>query len=115
MFGLTRNQMIAITIAVLSVLSGATAQLTDLFGAYAAKTIVSAASLITTALSSIMAVLTSQGSTVKEVQSMPGIEQITVNKAANNVLASLAVDQSNVKIAPAPGAEVTVAQTASAK
>lgn len=112
---LTRNQTIAIIIAVLSVLSGGTAQLTEIFGPLAAKSIVSLTSLATAVLSAVMAVLTSQGNTVQEVQSMPGVEKITVNAGANKTLATLAVDPANSKIEASPGAVQAVNQTASVK
>lgn len=95
---LNAKQIIAIMVAVLSVLSGSTAQLTDLLGPTSAKVVISIASLTMTILSSIMAVLTSQNQTVKEVAAMPGVAKVTVNADANQVLAAAAIDPGQPKI-----------------
>lgn len=105
---LNARQVIAIIIAVLSVFSGSTAQLTDLFGSGIAKIMISFSSLATTTLSSVLAVISSQGSTVKEVLSMPGIDKISVNSNANQTLAAIAVDPNVDKIAPAADAQSAV-------
>ncbi len=109
---LTRNQIIAITLAILGVLAGSATQLTDLFGANVAKTAVTASSLVQTILASILAVMTGQTSQVKDVLAMPGVEKLTVNAAANQTLASIAVDPKVDKIAPTTGAETAVTETA---
>ena len=109
---LNGTQAIAIIIAVLSVLSGATAQLTDLFGAIVAKDLVSGAGLVTAILSSVLAVITSQGSQVKNVLAMPGVEKVTVNAQANQELAQLAVDPKVNKISPTQSAMDSVTATA---
>lgn len=111
---LNGTQTIAIIIAVLSVLSGATAQLTDLFGAIIAKDLVSGAGLVTAVLSSVLAVITSQGSQVKSVLAMPGVDSIKVNAQANSTLAQIAVstDPALAKIEPVANAETKVAAIA---
>ncbi len=109
---LNQNQIIAIIIAVLSVLSGATAQLTDLFGALVAKDVVSVSGLITTILSSVLAVITSQGSQIKNVLQMPGVDHISVNAEANSTLATIAVDPKQAKIEPTAAALQQVAEIA---
>lgn len=109
---LTRGQIIAITIAVLSVLAGSTAQLTDLFGAGIAKYIISSATLANTVLSSVLAVITGQGSQIRDVLNMPGVERVSVNSSANATLAALAVDPTVNKIAPTAAAMDTVTATA---
>lgn len=109
---LTRNQIIAITLAVLGVLAGSATQLTDLFGTNVAKTMVTASSLVQTILASILAVMTGQTSQVKDVLAMPGVEKLTVNAAANQTLSAIAVDPRVDKIAPTTGAETAVAETA---
>jgi len=111
---LNRNQIISIVIAVLSVLAGSTAQLTDLFGATLAKTVISVAGLFNTILSSVMVIITSQGGTVRDVLAMPGIEKINVNAAANKTLAQIAIDPNADKIAPTPASITQVTQTAKA-
>ncbi len=109
---LTRNQMIAITLAVLGVLAGSATQLTDLFGANVAKTAVTASSLVQTILASILAVMTGQTSQVKDVLAMPGVEKITVNAAANQALSAIAIDPKVDKISPAQGEMTAVSETA---
>ncbi len=109
---LNRNQIIAIAIALLSVLAGSTAQLTELIGPAATKWLIAASTLGTTAMSSILAVLTSQGGQIKDVLAMPGVEKINVGPAANQVLASIAVDPAVNKIGPTAGAVQQVQATA---
>src|ERR1700694_2310580 len=109
---LNTNQQIAIVLVVLGVLTASTAQLTDLFGPLASKYIVSASGLLVSIFSGILGVITGQGGQLRDVQAMPGVERITVNAAANQTLAAMAVDQSQPKIEIKAGAENTVAATA---
>lgn len=109
---LNGKQIIAILAAVLSVLMVSTAQLTDLFGAQMAKTIVSIAGLVNTILTSVIAVLTTQAQQVKDVLAMPGVEKIDVNAQANKTLATIAVDPTVDKIAPTRAAIDEVVKTA---
>lgn len=109
---LNGKQIIAIAIAVLSVLAASTAQLTDLFGAGVAKTVVSGVTLINGCMASVLAVVTSQGSQARDVLDMKGVERILVNKDANKTLAALAMDPLQDKIAPTPEAVTAVAATA---
>lgn len=109
---LNPKQWLAIAVAVLSVFIASTAQLTDLIGPAATKTVVSLSSITVTILSSISAILSTQTSLVKDVQAMPGVEKITVNAAANPTLAGLAVAPENAKIEAAPGADNAVNQAA---
>jgi len=109
---LTRNQIIAITLAILGVLAGSATQLTDLFGPNVAKTAVTASSLVQTILASILAVMTGQTAQVKDVLAMPGVEKLTVNAAANQTLSAIAVDPKVDKISPATGDINAVTETA---
>lgn len=109
---LNGKQIISIIGAVVSVLMISTAQLTDLFGPSLAKTIGSIAGLVNMMISSIMAVLTSQGSMVKEVAAMPGIEPLRVNAMANATLAAIAVDPTQAKVSPTTEARSAVIETA---
>lgn len=109
---MTSKQWISIVLVVLGVLTASTAQLTDLFGEESAKLIISVASMANSALAGILAVLTGQSSTVKEVQAMPGVEAIVVNKWANMTLATLAHDQEQKKILVKAGDEQAVEDTA---
>ena len=95
---LNTKQVLAIILAVLSVLSGSTAQLTDLLGPSAAKITISVASLAMSVISSVLAVLSSQGNIVKDVAAMPGVSRIAVNENATPALASLATDPATPKI-----------------
>lgn len=106
------NQVIAIVLVILGVLVASTAQLTDLFGPIATKTIVSVSSLGMSILSGVLGVMTGQASQLKAVQDMPGVEKITVNSQANATLAALAVDPAQSKIKATPEAAATVQATA---
>lgn len=109
---ITRNQWIAITILALGLISGATGQMTDIFGAGAAKSIASAASFMSSFVAGIQVILGGQGQQIKDVAAMPGIEKVTVNSAANSTLAGLAVDPKQDKVAPTPSAMTAVENTA---
>lgn len=109
---INHKQVLSITLAVLGVLMVSTTQLTELFGAPLAKTIVTIAGVINSLLASIMAVITSQGGLVRDVQAMPGVDKITINAGANQTLAQIAVDPANEKIEASPGAGAAVNRTA---
>lgn len=109
---LNGKQVIAIVIAILSVLMVSTSQLNDLFGPAIAKYVVSTAGLLNLILGSVMAALTGQGAMINEVRAMPGVEHIEVNAQANKTLAAIAVDPKADKIAPTPAAMQAVTQTA---
>lgn len=111
---LTTGQWIGIVIAVLGVLGASTTQLTDLFGAGVAKTLVTASNLVTSILSSIMVAMTGQSAQVRAVQDMPGVEKIVVNDQANATLATLATDPKQDKIEPTLAAATAVKATARA-
>lgn len=106
------KQVIAIVIAVLGVLMISQSQLETLVGVAAAKNITSLSALINSVLGSVMAVLTSQGSTVKDVLNMKGVEKIDVNAQANQTLSAIAVDPMQDKISPTPAAQTAVQATA---
>jgi hypothetical protein len=109
---LSTVQILALTLVVLGAITGGTGQLTEIAGPGVTRVLVATASLATTIISGFIMVLTGQSSIVKSVQSMPGVETITVNAKANETLASLAVDPTNVKIQVAPEAQKIVEQTA---
>lgn len=111
---LNTKQIISIVGVIISVLMVSTSQLTDLFGAGTAKTIVSISGLANMILQGVMTVITSQGSTVKDVLAMPGVENIAVNGKANATLATIAVDPAQNNIAPTAAAAATVSATAKA-
>ncbi len=109
---LTRNQVLAIVIAILGVLMASTAQLTELVGPNATKWIQSMAGISNSALAAILAVITGQSGIIKDAQAMPGVEKITVNAQASPMLATLAVDPVNQKIEATPQAIRAVQETA---
>lgn len=112
MSNITRNQWIAITILALGLISGATGQMTDIFGAGAAKSIASAASFLSSFVAGIQVILGGQGQQVKDVRAMDGVEKIEVNAKANPTLAALAVDPKEDKISPTAAAMTAVENTA---
>ncbi len=105
---ITRNQWIAITILALGLISGATAQMTDIFGPNLAKSIASAASFLSSFVAGIQVILGTQTAQVKDVLAMPGIEHVSVNDKASQNLAAVAVDPTVNKIAPTQAAQVAV-------
>lgn len=111
---LNRNQILAIAIAVLSVLGGATGQLTDIFGPTVAHSIISASGLGAAILSSVLMATTGQAGIIQSAIAMPGVDSIKVNAQANQTLASIAVDPSQQKIAPTTQDSVKVNQIAKA-
>lgn len=94
------KQVIGIVIAILGVLMISTAQLTDLMGAGAAKTITSMAALLNSILGSVMAVITSSAQTVKDASNTLGVEPIRVNENASPAIAAMAIDPNVNNIAP---------------
>lgn len=110
---LTPLQIIGIILAINGALTGATAQLTDLFGPMIAKDIVSLASLGSAVLGGIITALSGQTAQVKNVLAMPGIEKVTVNAQANQTLSAIAVDPKVDKIAPTVAAQGDVEKKAS--
>lgn len=111
---LNGKQIIQIIGVIISVLMVSSAQLTELLGPGVAKTIVTIAGLSNMLLQGITVALTSQGSTVKDVLSMQGVEKIDVNGQANQTLAAIAIDPTQNKISPTPAARAEVTQTAQA-
>lgn len=101
---LNLKQGLSIVIAVLGVLMISTTQLTDLFGAGVAKTIVSLAALLNTTLGSVMAVISSTSQQIKDVSNTTGVEPIRINKDASPAIAALAIDPAVSNVGPAPHA-----------
>jgi hypothetical protein len=109
MIQLNGKQIIAIVGAIISVLMVSSAQLTDLLGPGWAKYIVTIAGLLNMTLQSVSVALSSQGSLVRDVAAMPGIESIKVNSQANSTLASVAVDPAQTKVgATSPDVRATL-------
>lgn len=109
---LTPLQIIGIILAINGALTGATAQLTDLFGALVAKDIVSVASLGSAILGGIITAMSGQATMIRNVAAMPGVESITVNRNANQAVASVAVDPSQPKVDSTPQAATAVSRIA---
>lgn len=102
------KQILAILTATLAVLMVSTSQLTDLFGPTITKSITAGAGLVNMILSAWLAVLSSQGSTIRDVAAMPGVEKIQVNAQANQTLAAVATDPTQPKVGATPGAQAEV-------
>lgn len=105
---ITRNQWIAIIILALGLISGATGQMTDIFGSGPAKSIASAASFLSSFVAGIQVILGGQGQQIRDVAAMPGVEPIKINTNASEAAAKVALDPSVDKVAPAPGSEQAV-------
>lgn len=95
---ITRNQWFAIVILLLTVLTGGSAQLTDLVGPYATKLIISFSTLATGFLAGAQIILTGQGQQVRDVAAMPGVERVSINAMANTTLATVATDPDQAKV-----------------
>lgn len=67
---ITRNQWIAISILALGLISGATGQMTDIFGAGAAKSIASAASFLSSFVAGVQIILGGQGQQIQDVRNI---------------------------------------------
>ena len=98
---LTPLQIIGIVLAVNGALTGATAQLTDLFGALVAKDIVSVASLGSAILGGVITAMSGIGSQISNVAALPGVDRISVNANATNGIAAAALDPAQSKVGPA--------------
>lgn len=114
---------LAIVIAVVSVLAGASSQLDPLIGVAASKSVVAACNLLSAILASVMAVISTQSSTsaamaadpsalAQTIRQTPGVE-LTVNKNADPALAALAMSPENNKIVAKPGQESVLQALAS--
>jgi len=94
---LTLIQKIAITMAVLGVLSTSGVQLTDILGAGIARNVVSVAGLVNSVLAAIVAVISGQSAIIKQVAAIQGEDgkpavRINVNSNATAALAQVATD-----------------------
>ncbi len=116
----TIAQKLALTIGILGFVASGGTQLTDIFSPFGSiaplivKEIVSLSGFVSGVLGIVLTFSTGQGSQIKAVQAMPGIEKIVVNEKANATLATLAVDATQPKIETTPAAENAVAATARA-
>lgn len=109
---MNHKQVLSTILVVLGVLTASAAQLTDLIGPVGTKLVISMSSLMMSILAGIQGVLSGQAGLISDVQSMPGIDKITVNAQANSTLAAIAVDPTNRKVEATPGAAAAVASTA---
>lgn len=109
---ITRNQWIAIIILALGLISGATGQMTDIFGAGAAKSIASSASFLSSFVAGLQIILGGQSQQVLDVKNMPGVEKIDINAKANQTLAKMALDPSVDKVGITSGDKDAVIETA---
>ncbi len=112
MNNLTTLQKLGIAMIIFGALGSGTAQLTDLFGPTIAKDISSAVSLLNSILGGIVTMFGGQGSQLKNVAALPGVEKIEINGLANQTVAQVAVDPTQMKVAATPSALQTVAETA---
>lgn len=95
---LNSYQYFLIAVAILSAVSGMTAQFTDLFGAGPAHLIVTAASAANTLITAIMTPLVGNASMVKNVAALPGVDRVQVNTQATPAIAAVAVDPAQTKV-----------------
>ncbi len=98
MGSITRNQWFAIGILFCTVITGGTAQLTDLVGPIMTKTLVSLCTLVTGFLAGIQIILGGQAQQIKDVAAMPGVDRVAINASANTTVAQVAVDPAQTKV-----------------
>lgn len=109
---ITNKQWFQIVQGVIGGLITGAALMQTLFGQDLTIKIVAGLGIANIIISSIGTALSSQGSDIKSVLAMPGVEKLTVNSQANQTLASIAVDPMVNKIAPTQAAESAVIATA---
>lgn len=110
---ITRNQWLAIAILFFTILTGGSAQLTDLIGAYGTKLVIALSTLSTGFLAGLQIILGGQGQQVRDVAAMPGVERININAQANQTLATVATDPTQAKIgASSPATREVLKDTA---
>jgi hypothetical protein len=111
---LSPTQWVILFMTTASFLNGATAQLTDFVGPTVTHYVISGFAFASGLIGTWAVALTSQGSIIKQVAAMPGIDPIKVNANANATAAALAIDPESHKISPAEGAAQAVAAIAKA-
>ena len=112
---ITPLQWIGIIILFNGTLVGGGNYLADLFmGASAVKAVIAIASLGNMFLGGLVTMFSSQGSMIKSVAAMPGVDKIAVNSQANQTLAQIATSAApdSAKVEATPGAQAAVVQTA---
>lgn len=116
--GITRNQWLAITILLFTILTGGSAQLTDLIGPYGTKLVIALSTLVTGFLAGLQIILGGQGQMTRDVAGIKGDDgnpalRINVNANAPAALASVAVDPAQPNIgAVTPAAREVLKDTA---
>lgn len=114
---LTPLQWIGIIILFNGTLIGGSSYLQDLLlGTVIVKAVIAVASLGNMFLGGLVTMFSSQGSMVRSVAAMPGVEKIAVNGLANQTLAQIATStaQDSAKVEATPAAQAAVTQIARA-
>lgn len=111
---LTSKQWFQIISGIISGLITGAALMQTLFGQDLTIKIVAGLGILNIILSSVGTAVSGQGSDIKSVLAMPGVEKISVNGRANATLAAIAVDPAQDKIAPTQAAQSEVSATARA-
>jgi hypothetical protein len=109
---ITPLQWIGIVLIVNGAITGSVNEMTDLVGAVWAHHAVSIATIGSGICGGLVTMFGGQGSQVRNVLAMPGVENMKVNAQANPTLAAIAVDPSQTKIAPTPEAKAIVTELA---
>lgn len=98
------KQIVLIAVSMLSFVAGASANLTDLFGASTAKVIVSIATFANGMITASLAPFLSNTSVARDAGALDGVK-LQIDRSASPQIAALAVDEAQINIAPAPGEE----------
>lgn len=101
---------LAIVIAVVSVLTGASAQLDPLIGVAASKAVTSLCGLVGAVLASVLGVLSTQASQVGAVQSIPGTKVVVSPNAPSQLAFMAQPDSGFPNVVPEKGKEAAVTE-----
>lgn len=110
----TPLQWLGVVVLLNGVIIGGTTQLTDLFGAGVTHKLVSIAGLGNMFFGGMVTMFSGQGTMIRNVAAMPGVESIKVNGLANTALAQIAIDPDQAKVESTPQAEAKVFSIAKA-
>lgn len=112
MLNIQPKQWIQITSTILASLITSAALFETLLGQQVAIKLIAALGIMNIVVGSIGTAVSGQAQLVKDVAAMPGVERISINQNANPILAAVAVDPTQDKVAPTRADMDVVAQTA---
>jgi hypothetical protein len=109
---LTSKQWYQIVSGVISGLITGAALLATIFGPDLTPKIIAGLGIANIITSSVGIAVSGQGSLVRDVASMPGVESIAINANASQTVAKVAVDPTQNKVTATPDSAAQVSQIA---